>query len=312
MSPGLCDDVSMRDLRILDALLRDRSLTKTAQRLETTQPSLSKTLARLRVQFADPLFVRNGQQMEPTAKALDLAPQLRAVLDGADRLRATAIGFVPQHSERQFSLLVTDVSMVFLLPSLLKQLQCVAPRVKLRAVPLDARQFDTKLESAEADVAIGAFTTPAAHLRRQRLRVDTYASLVRKDHPDRAALSGLAVFRAARHVMVTASDTGHAAHSGAQRALAAAIDPNAVILRVPSFVAGVLAAAATDAVITVPEALVTHLASRLDLVAFQPPIDLPRIEIAQYWHERFHRDAANRWFRGIVADTFSKFQPESR
>ena len=62
-------DFRLSDLKVLNVVLRERSLTRAAEALDTTQPSVSKILARLRAHFGDPLFVRNGQAMNPTAKA---------------------------------------------------------------------------------------------------------------------------------------------------------------------------------------------------------------------------------------------------
>ena len=76
-------ELSLRELRVLNALLALRSITRTAEAMETTQPAISKMLAHLRVQFSDPLFVRNGQAMQPTAKALDIADRLRVLLAAA-------------------------------------------------------------------------------------------------------------------------------------------------------------------------------------------------------------------------------------
>ena len=76
--------------------------------METTQPAVSKMLRRLRAQFSDPLFVRNGQAMQPTAKALDIADRLRGLLAAADGLRFAATEFDPASSDRPFSLLLTD------------------------------------------------------------------------------------------------------------------------------------------------------------------------------------------------------------
>jgi DNA-binding transcriptional LysR family regulator len=78
----------LRELRVLHALLQQRSITRTAQAVDTTQPSISKTLRRLRRQFSDPLFVRDGQAMQPTARALDMADRLGVLLAAADGLRS--------------------------------------------------------------------------------------------------------------------------------------------------------------------------------------------------------------------------------
>jgi DNA-binding transcriptional LysR family regulator len=76
------------------------------------------------------------------------------------------------------------------------------------------------------------------------------------------------------------------------------------MLRVPSFIAGAIVAAETDGLATLPANLAKRLAAPLGLVAFETPISLPRIEITQYWHERYHRDAAHRWFRSVTSELF--------
>ena len=155
-------ELNLRELRILHALLHERSITRTAELLATTQPGISKVLRHLRAQFADPLFVRNGHAMQPTAKALEIADQFRALLGVADSLRAAATAFDPVRSDRTFSLLLTDVGMIRFLPPLIAHVAAIAPRVNIRAMPLDSRQFELKLEAGEADLALGAFPKAAA------------------------------------------------------------------------------------------------------------------------------------------------------
>jgi len=294
----------LRELRVLNALLHERSITRTAELLATTQPGISKILRHLREQFADPLFVRHGHAMQPTAKALEIANPLRALLGAADSLRASVTAFDPIRSDRTFSLLLTDVGMIHFLPSLIARVAATAPKVNIRAIPLDARQFEPKLEAGEADLALGAFPKAARHLRRRRLYFDGYVTVVRKGHSKASAARSRAGFLAQRHILVTASETGHAAHMTAQRVLASQISPANIMLRVPSFIAGAIVAAETDGLATLPANLAKRLAEPLGLVAFDTPIALPRIEISQYWHERYHRDAAHRWFRSVTSDLF--------
>ena len=303
-------ELNLRELRVLNALLRERSITRTAELLATTQPGISKVLRHLREQFADPLFVRHGHAMQPTAKALEISDTLRALLGAADSLRASAAAFDPVHSDRTFSLLLTDVGMIHFLPPLIARVAAIAPKVNIRAIPLDARQFEPKLEAGEADLALGAFPKAARHLRRQRLYFDGYVTVARKGHPKISASRSRAGFLAQRHILVTASETGHAAHMTAQRVLALQISAANIMLRVPSFIAGAIVAAETDGLVTLPANLAKRLAEPLGLVAFETPIALPRIEITQYWHERYHRDAAHHWFRSVTSDLFgAKLSP---
>jgi DNA-binding transcriptional LysR family regulator len=299
-------ELSLRELRVLDALLHQRSITRTAQSMETTQPAISKVLRSLRAQFSDPLFVRNGQAMQPTARALDIADRLRVLLAAADGLRSAVTPFDPASSDRLFSLLLTDVGMIRFLPPLIARMAAIAPNISVRAVPLDARQFEYRLETGEADLAFGAFPKAARHLRRQRLYFDGYSSVLRKRHPRASKSQSRLGFLAERHILVTGSETGHAAHRTAQRVLSSAIAPANIMLRVPSFIAGAIVAAETDGIATLPANLARRLAGPLGLVAFEPPIALPRIEIAQFWHERYHRDAGHKWLRNVTFELFAR------
>jgi DNA-binding transcriptional LysR family regulator len=299
-------ELSLRELRVLNALLALRSITRTAEAMETTQPAISKMLRHLRVQFSDPLFVRNGHAMQPTAKALDIADRLRVLLAAADGLRSAATAFDPASSDRPFSLLLTDVGMIRFLPPLIARIAAIAPGISVRAVPLDARQFEYRLETGEADLAFGAFPKAARHLRRQHLYFDGYSSVLRKRHPRVSKSQSRIGFLAERHILVTGSETGHAAHLTAHRVLSSAIAPGNVMLRVPSFVAGAVVAAETDGVATLPTNLAQRLAGPLGLVAFETPIALPRIEIAQFWHERYHRDAGHQWLRNVTFELFAR------
>jgi DNA-binding transcriptional LysR family regulator len=299
-------ELSLRELRVLNELLQQRSITRTAEVMETTQPAVSKMLRSLRAQSSDPLFVRNGQAMQPTAKVLDIADRLRVLLTAADGLRSAATEFDPAGSDRLFSLLVTDVGMIIFLPPLVARVATAAPGISVRAVPLDARQFEHRLETGEADLAFGAFPKAARYLRRQRLYFDGYSSVLRKRHPRAAKAASRAGFLAERHILVTGSETGHAAHRTAQLVLSAAIAPANVMLRVPSFIAGAIVAAETDGIATLPTNLARRLAGPLGLAAFETPIALPRIEIAQFWHERYHRDAGHKWLRNLTFELFAR------
>src|SRR5882757_6165311 len=105
MSNG--DDLNVRHLRVLSLMLRERNLTRVANTLNSSQPTISKILAKLRTHFRDPLFVRAGSAMQPTAKAMQLAEPIRSLLAVSDQLRASEGLFDPKTSNREFRLLLT-------------------------------------------------------------------------------------------------------------------------------------------------------------------------------------------------------------
>ena len=106
-------DVQLRDLHLLQVMLSEGSLTRAAALLDTTQPTLSKALARLRLQLGDPLLVRDGQIMRPTPKGSAMLTPLRNLLSGARGLaHPESMPFDPQSSNHRFRLLVSDVGMI--------------------------------------------------------------------------------------------------------------------------------------------------------------------------------------------------------
>jgi len=297
-------EVDLRQLRAFEVLLRERNLTRAATVLGVAQPALSKTLAKLRRYFADPLFVRAGHRMEPTAKALELADAVHALLDDATMLRARHRPFDPKTSTRTFSFSVVDSGLVRLLPPLLAHLEAEAPGVRLRVTPIEFEELETALEAGHLDFAMGSFRSRSKRIRRQSLWTVGYVSVVRHDHPRLAAKPSLAAFAAERHVLVSTARTGHE-HQLVERALERVVPEEHIVCRVPTFMAAAYAASRTDVVATVPAGTARELSDALRLRVFAAPVRLPRIDVAQHWHERFHREPGSRWIRGVFVDLFS-------
>ena len=113
----------------------------------------------------------------------------------------------------------------------------------------------------------------------------------------------MAAFAAEKHVLVSTMGTGHA-NQQAERAVEAAVPGENIICRVPLFTAAAVVARYSDAVATLPGSVAAALAEDLGLAVLDPPVKLPRIEIYQYWHERFDRDPGNQWIRRVFARLF--------
>jgi len=303
-------EVDLRHLRAFEVLLRERNLTRAATVLGVAQPALSKTLAKLRRYFADPLFVRAAHRMEPTAKALELATAVHALLDDATMLRARHRPFDARTAARVFTFSVVDSGLVRLLPRLLSHLESHAPSVRLRVVPIDLDELEAALETGRLDFAMGSFPSRSKRIRRQTLWSVNYVSVVRRGHPRLGAKPSLAAFAAERHVIVSTAGTGHA-HQLVERALERVIPAERIVCRVPTFMTAAYTASRTDTVATLPAGIAAELAQVFELEVFNTPTRLPRIDVAQYWHERFHREPGNLWIRGVFVDLFSRDEAAS-
>lgn len=304
-------EIELHHLQIFEVLLHERSLTRAARVLDVTQPALSKTLARLRIYFSDPLFIRVGMRMEPTPKALALAEPVRAILERMRALRTDHTLFDPKTSERKFSFFMVDAAVVQLLPPLLNLLQTEAPRVHVQAIHCDVQHLDLWLESGLVDFAIGAFPSLMHGIRRQPLWNEAYAAVARRAHPRLGPQPSLEAFISEKHALVSAVGTGHE-HLAAEHLLEAAIPRENIVCRVPMFAAAAHIVNRSDAVATLPQSLAETMAADLGLQLVALPLKLPPMEIALYWHDRFHRDAGNQWMRSVFHKLFLRERASGR
>jgi len=297
------EELDLHALRVLDVLLRERSLTRAAEALNTQQPALSKTLGRLRRYFDDPLFVRVALHMEPTARALELGQPIREVLDGLQRLHNEQTRFRPLESNRTFRVFTTDAGVIVLLPAIIKLLLSDAPGVRLRAVQVGLQNLHAALQEGDVDLAIGEFPLLVPGIRRQKLFSGRHMSIFQQNHPRLGRDFSQREFMETRHIFITAAGVGHP-HQVAERSLEEQLPPGNIIAHVPSFTAAAILAKHTDAVATMPGLVATILARELDMQLAKTPIKLPEFEISQYWHERFDRDSGSQWLRSLFNKQF--------
>lgn len=166
----------------LQVLLEERNVSRAAQRLFITQPAMSKTLSRLRDLFEDPLFTRSSHGMQPTPRALELAPDLNEIL-GSVRELVSSARFDPAAVTGEVTLAMSEYIGLALLPALVAKLQIQAPKLSLHII--------TRAENQLEQLALGnldfAFHIEQSHYgddyRVEHLGGGPPAVLTRHDHP---------------------------------------------------------------------------------------------------------------------------------
>ena len=128
----------------------ERNVTRAAERLGRTQSAVSHSLSRLRSQLGDPLLIKGGVRMQPTAFALDLIEQARPMLRGIERVLSPRHVFDPACSRRVFRLAAPDF-VPTLFTSLLARLRSDAPGV---SVEWTTAREPTLLDVAEGQIDI--------------------------------------------------------------------------------------------------------------------------------------------------------------
>ena len=110
-------------LFLLEALLEERNVRVAAERLGLSQPALSHALARLRIRFDDPLFVKTASGMQPTPLAERLAASSKRALDVVRNEILDVVPFEPGASARTFVVCLTDMETAFYLHRIVMQIR---------------------------------------------------------------------------------------------------------------------------------------------------------------------------------------------
>lgn len=289
-----------RHLVLFDEIYRSQSMTRSAEKLGLSQPTVSIWLGKLRRQLGDPLFVRTSTGVRPTPRADALIGEVREALALLRAIAGEAPGFDAASSDRLFRIAMTDASHITLLPSLLARLRAGAPSVNLEIVPISA-QTARALESGDADLAIGYIPGLEAGFHEQVLYGQDFVCLVSARHPRIGAAMTARAYRDEAHIGILSG----ASYTTLQTSLAKARIRRRVMLELPGFLGLATIVASTDLIATVPRHIGETLAAAGSIRVVPCPVKIDGFTVRQYWHERFHRDAGHRFVRSLCADLFS-------
>lgn len=293
-------DIRNLDLNLLRAfsvLLEERNVSRTAELLHVTQPTVSGMLSRLRTIFDDPLFVRTQHGLLPTPRAEALAPALRKLIDDATSLVSPG-EFDPQTSDATMTVSVNDYMQSALVVPLISTLRRSAPNMKLGVRNLEIAGLTSMLARGSIDMAITIpeFVDPG--LQTQFLYREEYVAVVRKEHPIRTRRASLRRFLAYDHVLVSPSDGSFQGPTdialneiGARRRVA---------LSVPSFFVLTEVLQEDDLIALMPRRLFERRSSNLRMI--QSPVDVPGFDVVAAWHMRVDADPAHKWLRAKLVE----------
>ncbi|MCP3720296.1 LysR family transcriptional regulator [Paraburkholderia sp. CNPSo 3281] len=286
-------------LQLFDLLYDTRSVTRVAEQLGQSQPTISIWLGRLRECLQDPLFIRTPGGMAPTPQADALIGPCREILESLRRFVAWEIAFDPATAQRRFRICMTDASHITLLPRLLAHVRAQAPGIRLEAAGIDGNT-ERALESGEADLAIGYVPWLSGGIYQQQLYHQDWVCLTNLHHPRVRGRLGLKQYRSEGHVAIESG-------TGAQLlelALARERIERDVVLQLPGFLGLGTIVQTTDLVATLPRHIGETLAQANDLAIHSCPISVDGFAVRQHWHARYHHEAGNRWLRSVVLQLF--------
>jgi LysR family nod box-dependent transcriptional activator len=173
----------------LDTLLREKNITRAAEKVFVSQPAMSAALHRLRDYFDDPLLIRVGRDMELSPRGQSLVEPVREALLLIQATLGTQPTFTAATTQREFTLILSEEAVPGLLPAILERVSREAPGIRIN-IELVSHTALNRLEYGDVDLCLcldclRLFEVRAfpETLRGVRLRPVRWICAVDRDHP---------------------------------------------------------------------------------------------------------------------------------
>ncbi len=317
--------VDLNLFRVFEAIMRHRSVAGASRELNITASAVSHALARLRQLLNDPLFTYADNGMAPTARALEVAPD---VSEGLRRLSEAILSeeFDPARSARTFRIAMSDYAALTLLPAIAGRVAELGPNINLRIFPLSRPDLVDHLDRGTVEMAVGWFNNLPDRMRRMSILVETETLVVRSSHPltrEKPSIERLFDFP---HVVVELSGGGERPtggfidEQGVERRLwierllleqeSQAGEPvGRVAISLPHYSAVGKLVARSDMIATLPRSIALREAAREPLVLLEMPYEPLQVNIEAVSHEIGDRDPGLQWFKDNIVQHVALSQP---
>jgi DNA-binding transcriptional LysR family regulator len=293
-------------VRVFDALLRERSVTRTGERIGLSQPAVSAALNRLRHALNDQLFVRRGNDMVPTPRAESMAEPVRAALREIERVFQSTEKFDPAELDRTFTLMGADFFFMLLMPPLAARIAAVAPGVSFRFLDSARGDVSRLLQEDEIDAALERPLEVADWISSTPLFHSPFTIIAARGN---TAIRQAGIAEGERLPMDLFCELPHVLRSidgsmsgSTDEALDRIGRKRRVSLALPHFQAVVLAVANGNYLAAVPRQFAVWAAKSLPLATYEPPLPIAVPEIRMYWHGRHDDEPPHRWLRNQILE----------
>jgi DNA-binding transcriptional LysR family regulator len=301
-------------LHVFSAVMEEHSVLRASQRVCLSQSAVSHALARLRSMLGDELFIRTPTGMQPTARALTMAP----LIGEAWRSLEAAIGtpnFEPSKSARRFTIAASELASTVMVPHLLELLRREAPFIKLIIRPDSAVDLMEQIYLGKIDAAIGTFSHVPERLRSHtlfayddllitssarrlgKLSVDSLSRLTLAAVSLQNEYDGFVGGSAQRELLRRSEMFDRAA---LESAVSASKRGSPIALLVPHFLALPSLLAHTELAAIAPRPLAHSLACTYPLSIHELPYKTTPMTVHLLWHERSERDRSQEWIRDML------------
>lgn len=316
--PDVRPDLNL--FRVFASVMQHRSLAVAGRELGLTPSAVSHALTRLRTLVGDELFLPGKRGMQPTPRAVALAP---AVATALGNLNVIMLGdhFDPAKSERVFNIGASDYSATCLLPRFVETVLQKAPGIRLRIMPIGRIDLIEQLDTGRLDLVISWLGLTPERVCRKPLVTDEEAVIVRSGHPLATGKPRLASLLSFPHLIVEFTGGGDEVDDGffSERGFSRRIWQDRLLLEnikperlersatvtIPTFHAVPSLLRGTNMVSTVPLRLARLMVGSGELVILDLPYETEKYAIEAAWHQRGEHDLALQWLVQKLAETLA-------
>jgi DNA-binding transcriptional LysR family regulator len=287
------------DLNLLvafDALFDERNVTRAANRLALTQPTVSGMLKRLRALFEDDLFVRTSHGIVPTPRAEALAVSVKELLASAQSLLAPE-EFDPTEAEFTARLCGSDYLQQTILSAFTDEILKRAPNARVSVLPRPSSNVTDMLARGEFDLSVSIRTVAIPELPARTLYHDRYVCLSSYKETRYGQFMSLEQLCTCRHAFV--DPTGGSFRGPIDEELHRLGFERQVVLAVPTFATLMRLMEANSLMAFMPERIAKSIKHGFALI--ETPLETARIEVVANWHPRMNKDARHIWLRETLA-----------
>jgi DNA-binding transcriptional LysR family regulator len=292
-------------LKVLDALVTERNVTRAGKRLGRSQPAVSNALNRLRHILGDDVLVRGRAGYVLTPRAEAIRGPLREALMLMESCLSEAPQFDPTKATGVFRLSTPDRLSIALLPPLLARLQKLAPNMALQVLTADRKQALDLLDSDRTDLALGWFDEKPAHLLTERMREDRLQCVFRREHPilKRGVTFDIAAVLSYPHLVVSATGQRTAIFDDLLLRHGRRRHP---LVTVTNFTAVPQLLSCSDMIGVFADLAAGVFQKSFNLVKRPLPIDVGSVATDMVWHVRYERDRKHAWLRDQIRAVYRR------
>jgi len=290
--------IDIQQLICFVALIKHQNVSKAANTLGLSQPTVSLALKKLREVFKDPLLVRSNGRMTPTSRALALELEIQEILHKVDALNKSESSFDPKTSEAKFSIMCPEFVEYFLAPRIAARLELDAPNIQVQFKTSNPSEAFDMLDKGILDFRLGWWPKPNLMLRTKILFRDELVCLSKKNTHLAPKLS-LSEFLNTRHVRLEAPRNGVSTMVIDQAVFKIGEKIN-IALEVQTVFNLAKTVSETGFLACTGKKIAQEIKNKFPIEIRPIPLNIPEVRIALYWHERTHRQTSHIWLKNII------------